>query len=329
MMVPHPARNAGNGKDRSLALAGHDKLPEPFGDESVRVTRFAPSPTGYLHLGHAYSAQFAHDAAMFCGGKFLVRIEDIDAARCRPEFTEAIFDDLGWLGLNFARPARRQSEHLPVYEKAIAWLAEEGLIYPCFCTRKQVKAEVEEAGRAPHGPSGEPIYPGVCRDLADDERQTRMKRGEPFAWRLDVAKCLERTGPLTWFDCRAGEIAADPTALGDVVLGRKDVRTSYHLAVTIDDALQGVTLVTRGEDLFHATHIHRLLQAVLGLKTPRYYHHNLIVDRMGQRMSKRNRAVTLRHFRDTGHRVEDLFKHVSGPVLPADGTKALQGIRVA
>ncbi|WP_240476641.1 tRNA glutamyl-Q(34) synthetase GluQRS [Geminicoccus roseus] len=313
-----------------MPLTGQDRLPERFDDEPVRVTRFAPSPTGYLHLGHAYSAQFAHDAAAFCGGRFLVRIEDIDAGRCRPEFTDAIFDDLNWLGLQFERPVRRQSEHLPVYERAIEWLVEQGLVYPCFCTRKQVKAEVEDASRAPHGPSGEPIYPGTCRDLSDDERHARIQRGEPCAWRLNVAACLERTGPLTWFDCRAGEIEADPLSLGDVVLGRKDVRTSYHLAVTIDDALQGVTLVTRGEDLFHATHIHRLLQAVLGLKTPRYYHHNLIVDRAGQRMSKRNRAVTLRHFRDTGHRIDELFRHVSTPAVdpPADADPGLKGVPV-
>jgi glutamyl-Q tRNA(Asp) synthetase len=298
-----------------LVLAGHDRLPPLFADEPVRVTRFAPSPTGYLHLGHAYSAQFAHDAARFCGGKFLLRIEDIDLGRCRAEFTESIFEDLAWLGLRYEQPVRRQSEHLRVYEQAIEWLWEEGLVYPCFCTRKQVKVEVEEAGRAPHGPSGEPIYPGTCRHLAPAERQIRMDRGEPFAWRLNVGAALERTGPLSWFDCRAGEVAADPLSLGDIVLGRKDVRTSYHLAVTIDDALQGVTLVTRGEDLFHATHIHRLLQAVLGLKTPRYYHHNLIVDRTGQRMSKRNRAVTLRHFRDTGHRVEQLFENITASPL--------------
>ncbi|HEX2528060.1 MAG TPA: tRNA glutamyl-Q(34) synthetase GluQRS [Geminicoccus sp.] len=326
MMSARPERNAPAGERAGLVLAGHDRLPEPFPDEPVRVTRFAPSPTGYLHLGHAYSAQFAHDAAVFCGGRFLVRIEDIDVGRCRPEFTDAIFEDLNWLGLRYERPVRRQSEHLRVYEQAIEWLDEEGLVYPCFCTRRQVKAEVEDAGRAPHGPSGEPIYPGTCRNLDDEERRRRIERGEPFAWRLDVGKCLERTGALSWFDCRAGEVAADPLSLGDIVLGRKDVRTSYHLAVTVDDALQGVTLVTRGEDLFHATHIHRLLQAVLGLKTPRYYHHNLLVDRNGQRMSKRNRAVTLRHFRDTGHRVEDLFKNVSPSSVSGDD--ALKGMPV-
>ena len=295
------------------------------------MTRFAPSPTGYLHLGHAYSAQFAHDAARFCGGTFLVRLEDIDAGRCRQEFAEAIFDDLNWLGLRFEQPVRRQSEHLSVYDQAIGWLCEEDLVYPCFCTRKQVRAEVEDAGRAPHGPSGELIYPGTCRHISEEDRQTRMSRGEPYAWRLNVAACLERSGPLTWFDCRAGVVEADPASLGDIVLGRKDVRTSYHLAVTIDDALQGVTLVTRGEDLFHATHIHRLLQAVLGLKTPRYYHHNLIVDRSGQRMSKRNRAVTLRHFRDIGYQVEDLFKNIGAPAVPrpARAEKALEEADVA
>lgn len=303
-----------------MRLEGPDRFPPLFEDEPVRVTRFAPSPTGYLHLGHAYSAQFAHDAAAFYGGRFLVRIEDIDPGRCRPEFTEAIFEDLNWLGLTYEKPVRRQSEHLLVYEQAIEWLYGQGLVYPCFCTRKQVRAEVEDAGHAPHGPSGEPIYPGTCRHLSDQERAARIAHGEPYAWRLDVAASLERTGPLAWEDVRAGTIPCDPLAFGDVVLGRKDIRTSYHLAVTVDDALQGVTLVTRGEDLFHATHIHRLIQGVLGLPTPRYYHHNLIVDRSGQRMSKRNRAVTLRHFRDIGYRAQDLFKGLAATDVPHGGT---------
>ena len=303
-----------------MRLEGPDRFPPLFDDEPVRVTRFAPSPTGYLHLGHAYSAQFAHDAAAFYGGRFLVRIEDIDPGRCRPEFTEAIFEDLNWLGLTYEKPVRRQSEHLLVYEQAIEWLYEQGLVYPCFCTRKQVRAEVEDAGHAPHGPSGEPIYPGTCRHLSDQEREARIAHGEPYAWRLDVAASLERTGPLAWEDVRAGIIPCDPLAFGDVVLGRKDSRTSYHRAVTVDAALQGVTLVTRGEDLFHATHIHRLIQGVLGLPTPRYYHHNLIVDRSGQRMSKRNRAVTLRHFRDIGYRAQDLFKGLASTDVPHGGT---------
>lgn len=299
--------NGARGRGRRMTLSGGDgpqlrgidRLPGGAGDVPL-VTRFAPSPTGYLHLGHAYSALFAFETARASGGLFRLRIEDIDRARCRPEFEQAIYEDLRWLGLAWDGPARRQSDHLAVYGEALAELRRLGVAYPCFCTRRQIRQEVEEAGRAPHGPSGEPLYPGVCRGLAPAEAERRIARGEPFAWRLDVARALATTGPLAWHDHRAGAVRADPAALGDVVIARKDVPTSYHLAVTVDDHLQGVTLVTRGEDLFHATHVHRLLQALLGLRTPAYYHHNLIADSGGQRMSKRNRAVTLRHLRATG-----------------------------
>lgn len=291
-------------------LRGSDFLPTPARGEPPHVTRFAPSPTGYLHLGHAYSAQFAYEAARLSGGRFLLRIEDIDQTRCRPEFEQGILEDLRWLGLRWDGAVRRQSQDLPLYEGALRRLKELGVIYPCFCTRKQIQAEIEEADRAPHGPSGEAVYPGTCRRLTEAERKRRIEAGEPFALRLDVAAALALTGPLTWTDVRGGAIPAEPELLGDVVLARKDVPTSYHLAVTVDDHLQGVTLVTRGEDLFHATHVHRLLQALLGLRTPRYYHHNLIADSTGQRLAKRNRAVTIRHLRERGWTPDHIWRAI-------------------
>jgi len=290
------------------SLRGPDHLPAPFPEEQPRVTRFAPSPTGYLHLGHAYAALFAYEAARFAGGRFLLRLEDIDRHRCRPQFAEAILADLSWLGLAWDPPLRRQSEQLEVYAAALERLRELGVVYPCFCTHESMRREVEAAGFAPHGPEGEPPYPGICRRLGEAERARRLRRGGSYCWRLDVERALALTGRLRWFDCRAGEVEARPELLGDVVLGRKDHPVSYHLAVTVDDALQGVTLVTRGEDLFHATHIHRLLQALLGLPTPRYYHHNIVADSRGRRMAKRNRAVTLRHLRDQGRTPEEVWR---------------------
>lgn len=283
---------------RIVELHGPDFV--PVLDGRPHVTRFAPSPTGYLHLGHAYAARFAHDAARLTGGRFLLRLEDLDPQRCRPEFAAAIVEDLHWLGLRFDGVVVRQSERMALYRQALDRLRALGVLYPCFCTRKQVREEIAEAGAAPHGPSGERLYPGTCRHLPETERTARIARGEPYAWRLDVARALELTGPLAWYDCRAGWVEANPATLGDVVLARKDVPASYHLAVTVDDAAQGVTLVTRGEDLFQATHVHRLLQALLGLPVPRWYHHNLIGDRDGRRMAKRTGALTLRHLRARG-----------------------------
>jgi glutamyl-Q tRNA(Asp) synthetase len=291
-------------------IKGSDYLPVPSEGEPPHVTRLAPSPTGYLHLGHAYSALFAFEAARMSGGRFLLRIEDIDRQRCRPEFEQGILEDLRWIGIDWDGPVRRQSDHLDVYRSALEELQRLGVIYPCFCSRKQIRVEVEHAGRAPHGPSGEALYPGICRHLDPAESAWRIRNGEPYALRLDIEKSLARTGPLIWEDCRAGVIEADPASLGDVVLARKDVPTSYHLAVTVDDHLQGVTLITRGEDLFHATHIHRLLQALLGLRTPRYYHHNLIADSSGQRLAKRNRAITLRHLRDCRRTPDDIWRMI-------------------
>jgi glutamyl-Q tRNA(Asp) synthetase len=263
------------------------------------VTRFAPSPTGYLHLGHAYSALDAWRTAREAGGKFLLRIEDIDRTRCKPEFTDAILEDLAWLGLDWDGEVRKQSEHFTDYEAALDTLDVAGLIYPCFCTRAAIAAEIARAGGAPQGEEG-PIYPGTCRDLTTEERLRRIASGEGFALRLDVARALARTGPLEWEEEGEGIIRADPELLGDVVLARKDTPTSYHLAVTLDDALQGVTLVTRGADLFTATHIHRLLQALLALPTPRYRHHKLLTDANGTRFAKRDKALTLRALRESG-----------------------------
>lgn len=266
------------------------------------VTRFAPSPTGRLHLGHAYAALFAERAARDAGGRFLLRIEDIDVTRCRPEHEAGIYEDLAWLGLSWETPVRRQSEHGADYAAALARLQVMGLIYPCFCTRAEIRAEIARAGAAPHG--GEPVYPGTCRDLPPEQRAN--VEGRPFALRLDVGRALARTGPLTWHDRARGTVAAEPQALGDVVLARKEMPTSYHLAVTVDDHLQGVTLVTRGRDLFAATHIHRLLQALLGLDTPDYHHHALIAGPTGERLAKRAGAPTLKNLREAGKTPADV-----------------------
>lgn len=259
------------------------------------VTRFAPSPTGYLHLGHAHAALFAERAARAGGGTFLLRIEDIDRIRCRPEFETAILDDLAWLGVKWDGAVRRQSEHFDDYGAALARLDAMGLIYPCFCTRSDIAA----ASTAPHGPEG-PLYPGTCRALDPAQRTSRLDRGDAFALRLDMAGATGRAGSLVWTNLDAGDIAATPELFGDVVLARKDTPTSYHLSVCVDDDLQGVTLVTRGEDLRAATHVHRLLQALLGLAIPSYRFHPLLTDASGRRLAKRDRAETLRALRDNG-----------------------------
>jgi glutamyl-Q tRNA(Asp) synthetase len=262
------------------------------------TTRFAPSPTGYLHLGHVRSAWEGWHAARDAGGRFLLRMEDIDRTRCRPQFDAAIREDLTWLGLNWDSEVRRQSEHFADYRLAIERLDAAGVLYPCFCTRKEIQAEIARAGGAPQG-DGDPIYPGTCRRLPVDERARRVAAGDDYALRLDVATSLAGVGSLAW---QEGDrvVAAAPEMLSDVVLARKDVPVSYHLAVTVDDALQGVTLVTRGIDLLAATHIHRLLQALLDLPTPAYRHHPLLTDATGRRLAKRDRAQTIRAMREAG-----------------------------
>jgi glutamyl-Q tRNA(Asp) synthetase len=269
------------------------------------VTRFAPSPTGYLHVGHAASALTGWRASRDAGGRFLLRIEDIDATRCRAEFERAIYEDLAWLGLTWEEPVRRQSQHMADYATALEQLDHLGVLYPCFCTRQEIAAEIAAAANAPHGPDG-PLYPGTCRALEVEERAARMARGLPYALRLNAGAAAALSGPLSWLDEGRGTIAVDPAKLGDAVLARKDVATSYHLAVTVDDALQGVTLVTRGEDLFHATHLHRLLQALLGLAAPRYRHHMLLTGADGRRLAKRDGSLTVRSLRAAGRTPSEL-----------------------
>ncbi|WP_299444075.1 tRNA glutamyl-Q(34) synthetase GluQRS [uncultured Rhodospira sp.] len=264
------------------------------------VARFAPSPTGLLHLGHAHSALFTARHAAAAGGRFLLRLEDIDAGRCRPEFEAAILEDLAWLGLTWETPVWRQSARLEAYKAALDRLDAMGLLYPCFCTRKDILAEIAASPSAPHGPDG-PLYPGICRAMDPGDRAARVAAGVPHALRLDMAAALARlSGPLVWHDAAAGPQTAAPTLFGDVVLARKDIPTSYHLAVTVDDAAQGITLVTRGLDLFHATHVHRLLQALLDLPTPAYHHHGLLTDDSGRRLAKRDNARALRTLREAG-----------------------------
>lgn len=288
-------------------------------------TRFAPSPTGLLHLGHAYSALFAFDRAQAAGGSFILRIEDLDPVRCRPEYIQSITDDLEWLGLSWPRPVRRQSEHLDDYAQALDRLDGLGLLYPCFCTR----ADIAEAVHAPHGPEGQ-VYGGRCKALGRAEVEDRKAAGSPFALRLHMDRALKlatgklatgklvsgklaidrAAGPLEWVDEGQGAQIARPELFGDVVLARKDVPASYHLAVTVDDAGQDVTLVTRGQDLFAATHVHRLLQALLDLPTPLYHHHGLIVGPDGKRLAKRDRAQTLGFLRSQGYDGLDVRKMV-------------------
>jgi glutamyl-Q tRNA(Asp) synthetase len=261
------------------------------------VTRFAPSPTGLLHLGHVYSALFATEQAKKTGGRFLLRIEDIDPERCRIEFEDAIYEDLSWLGLTWEMPVRRQSEHLGEYAKAISTLQEIEVLYPCFCTRKDIKSTTHTN----LGPDG-PLYPGTCRGLSHEERKTRENNGESFALRLNMSKALKGlSSSIQWYDLAHGKKNATPEIFGDIVLARKNTPTSYHLAATLDDHIQGITLVTRGEDLLLSTHVHRLLQELLGLRTPDYHHHPLLTDNEGRRYAKRDKSLSLRTLRAEGN----------------------------
>ncbi len=257
-------------------------------------TRFAPSPTGLLHLGHAYAASSARAAALDTDGVMILRLEDIDSTRCRPEYEAAIFEDLAWLGLSWPEPVWRQSERMAHYHIALQRLEARGLLYPCFCTRRDLAAI-----DAPQGPDG-PLYPGTCRSLSPLERTARLETAVHYSLRLDVAMAMSLTGPLTWQDLDRGLQSARPELLGDVILARKDIATSYHLAVTIDDAAQSVTTVTRGEDLFASTHIHRLLQALLRLPVPVWHHHRLVLDEQGRRLAKRADSVSIRSYRQRG-----------------------------
>ena len=281
---------------------------DPAPPAVMPVTRFAPSPTGLLHLGHALSAILSHDYARAHGGRFILRIEDIDTNRCRPEFVDAIFRDLDWLGLSWDGEVRRQSEHFDAYRTVLDALMARDLVYPCFCTRSEIEAEIAASASAPHGPPPAgpdgPLYPGTCRRLTPAARATRLTAGHPHALRLDMAAALAALGTvasdLSWTDMDAGPVKATPAIHGDVVLARKDVPASYHLAVTHDDALQGITHIIRGRDLEAATHLHRLLQALMGWPVPVWRHHRLLTDDQGRRLAKRTPGVRHADLREAG-----------------------------
>lgn len=295
--------------------------------QALTVTRFAPSPTGYLHVGHAFSARFAWAAARDVAGRFLLRIEDIDRTRCRQEFTDALIEDLRFLGLSWDGEVRVQSDHMAQYAEVLDTLQAQGLLYPCFCTRAAIVAEASQAVGAPHDlpgptapslPSALPVaqvgalYPGTCRRLSPDDAAERIEKGASYSLRLHSERAMARaqelaSSPLSFCDRRFGQVPVRLSHLGDVVLGRKEVRASYHIAVTLDDHLQGVTLVTRGEDLFHATHVHRVLQTLLGWRQPEYAHHPLLTDAQGDRLAKRRGSPSLRSLRQQGRSAAEIW----------------------
>ncbi len=266
---------------------------------SIR-TRFAPSPTGRLHLGHVLAARVARDLARSePGGRFLLRFEDIDGPRVREEYYQGIEQDLQWLGIEWDETPLRQTTRSAAYEAALDQLRSRDLVYPCFCTRREIQDEWAAMAAAPQGPEG-PLYPGTCRRLTAAEQQEKLAVGIPHAWRLDTRKAAALAGPLTFHDLRFGTIAANPELLGDVVLARKDIGPAYHLAVVVDDAFQQITHVTRGEDLLPSTHIHRLLQALLALPEPVYFHHELVLDEHGKRLAKRCDSLAIATLREAG-----------------------------
>lgn len=269
-------------------------------------TRFAPSPTGRLHLGHVLAAQVAWSLANDSGGCFLLRHEDIDGPRVRGEFYQGIEEDLTWLGLDWEGLPLRQSTRTEAYEAALSSLLDQGLIYPCFCTRKEIQEEWSRMTSAPQGPEG-PVYPGICRGMPSDTSQAKIDSGMPHAWRLDSRKAAELSGPLTIHDLRFGTIRVNPEVTGDVVLSRKDIGTAYHLAVVVDDAFQKITHVTRGEDLLPSTHVHRLLQVLLKLPEPLYLHHALMLDEDGRRLAKRNDSLSIQSLRKKGMSPSDVL----------------------
>jgi glutamyl-Q tRNA(Asp) synthetase len=280
----------------------------------ARVFRFAPSPNGYLHIGHAYSALLNAKLARQSRGRLLLRIEDIDVARCRPEYERALCEDLAWLGVHWEELVRRQSEHLADYAQALNKLRDRNLIYPCFCTRGDILRAIAGRPDWPRDPDGAPLYPGTCRHLGAGEGAARLASGERAAWRLNMKKAVLVTGPLTWreYGTERGEreTIAEPQAWGDVVLARRDIATSYHMSVVVDDAQQGVTDIVRGKDLFASTSVHRLLQALLGLPPPRYRHHDLITDASGHKLSKSRGSPILRDLRASGMTPQEVRKAV-------------------
>ena len=291
----------------------------PKSEVSKPVVRFAPSPNGRLHLGHARSALLNHEFARRTGATLLLRIEDIDSERSRPEFEAAIYSDLAWLGLSWPEPVRRQSDRFPAYRQALSTLQERGLIYPAFMSRAEIRASVDQTESDgnpwPRDPDGAPHYPGTERNLDENERAARIATGKPFAWRLDMARALSAVGqygnPLTWLE--AGEsdgpgqqVIADPAAWGDVILARRDTPASYHLAVVLDDFDQGITDVIRGRDLYETTAIHRLLQTLLGLPAPTYRHHQLVTDQHGRKLAKSDKDISLSALREAGRSASDI-----------------------
>jgi glutamyl-Q tRNA(Asp) synthetase len=305
-------------KTRFALVPGHDE----FWTMPLPIFRFAPSPNGYLHLGHAYSALLNFDSARQAGGTFLLRIEDIDATRCRPEYEAAIYEDLEWLGITWQTPVRRQSEHLADYRGALDQLAAQGLVYPSFESRAGIArlvAQREANGPWPRDPDGAPLYPGSAKSLASDQRAGLLESGTPTALRLDMEAARARAGDLAWTeqgegpDGETGTVAAQPHAWGDVILVRKETPTSYHLSVVVDDALQGVTDVVRGQDLFWSTSVHRLLQQLLELPQPVYRHHRLVLDDAGQKLSKSTQATGLRELRTQGATPADIRRLVGLP----------------
>ena len=278
------------------------------------LTRFAPSPTGRLHLGHAYAALVAQELADRNRGTCLLRFEDIDHTRIRPEFYALIKEDLQWLGLTWEGEALRQSDRLENYTRALDRLRDRGMIYPCFCNRRAIAEEIARMTNAPHGPEGA-LYPGTCRNLDPSERTTRIDQGHPHAWRLDSTRAAQSCGELTFHDLLSGTQPVLPGELGDVVLARRDIATSYHLAVVVDDSEQGITLVTRGEDLLASTHVHRLLQVLLEYPEPRYLHHELIRDETGKRLATRDHALSLANLRESGMSAEAVLDLL--PPVPA------------
>jgi len=280
-------------------------------------TRFAPSPTGKLHLGHALAARVAHELAQKLGGEFLLRHEDIDATRVREIYFSQIEEDLCWLGFRWDGPALRQSSRLPAYAAALERLRALGVVYPCNCTRREIQDEVAAIIAAPQGPEG-PLYPGTCRALSDEEQQRRLASGGRHAWRLDSRKAANLTGQLTFTDLRHGTLEVNPDLLGDVVLARRDIGTAYHLAVVVDDAYQQISHVTRGEDLLCATHVQRLLQALLELPEPLYLHHPLVLDAQGRRLAKRHDALAIAALRQAGLSAAEVLSRLDdgGECLP-------------
>ncbi len=293
------------------------------------IVRFAPSPNGYLHLGHAYSALMNGMLAAETGGRFLLRMENIDTTRCRPEFESAVLEDLHWIGLSWEEPVWRQSDHFRTYADALNRLERRGLVYPCFCSRGDIMAAVTSRQNWPSDPDGTPLYPGTCKHLSAERRAQRFASGERASYRLDMQRALAAIGgPLTWNEYRGGtqrfEEQATPAVWGDAVLSRRDIATSYHVAVVVDDAAQGVTDVVRGEDLFMATNLHRLLQTLLDLPAPNYHHHALLRDGAGQKLAKSLRAKPLRTFRQEGQTRDAVLARIGLP-RPDYGRLGLAG----